>query len=52
MPQPVLCVSATTPSTFGHAASGSSPAKGLRRNAAAISSATCALQFTEVRMPM
>ena len=31
MPQPVLWVSATTPSTFGQSASGSSPVIGLRR---------------------
>ena len=58
MPHPVLCVSATTPSTFGHAASGSgrpppSPApNGSRRNASATRFATCALQFTLVSSPM
>ena len=52
MPQPVLWVSATTPSTFGHSASGSWPVSGLRRKAVAIRSATCAEQFTEVMMPM
>ncbi|QYU66120.1 amidohydrolase family protein [Leptolyngbya sp. 15MV] len=52
MPQPVLWVRATTPSTFGYAASGSAPVIGFRLNASAIRSATCAEQFTEVTMPM
>ncbi len=46
MPQPVLWVSATTPSTLGKSASGSAPVNGLRLNASAIRPATWALQFT------
>ena len=52
MPQPVLWVSATTPSTLGNSASGSLPMKGLRLKASAISEATWAEQFTLVTMPM
>ena len=46
MPQPVLCVNATTPSTLGKAASRSSV------NQSAILRETVAEQFTDERMPM
>jgi hypothetical protein len=53
MPQPVLWVSATTPSTIGVSASGSGPStKGLRVKLRATRSATWAEQFTLVMMPM
>ena len=50
MPQPVPCVSATTPSTFGNAAS----AAGLvwREKWSAIARAAVAEQFTLVSTPM
>ena len=45
MPQPVLCVSATTPSTLGKSSSRFSKCRAIIR-------ATVAEQFTLVRMPM
>ncbi len=45
MPQPAVCVSATTPSTFGYAASASP------LNASATYFETVAEQFTVERMP-
>jgi hypothetical protein len=46
IPQPVPCVSATTPSTFGKSSS-----RPGRRNWSAIIFAAVAEQFTDVRMP-
>src|SRR5580692_10843205 len=52
MPQPVLWVSATTPSTLGKSANGLSCVNGFFLKISATMPATCALQFTDVRMPI